>query len=62
MHLTKTDFEGVSIAAFRDLFQLEPVFDHYLFDSLETPHGPLACNLWNKHFRLFEPQEITRQK
>ena len=58
----KLDFGGVSIAAIGDLFQLQPVFDHYVFDSLETPYGPLACNLWNKHFRMFELQEIMRQK
>ena len=58
----KSDFGGVSIVAIGDLFQLQPVFDRYLFDSLETPYGPLACNLWNKHFRMFELQEIMRQK
>jgi len=58
----KLDFGGVSIAAVGDLFQLQPVFDRYVFDSLETPYGPLACNLWNKHFRMFELQEIMRQK
>ena len=59
---TKSDFGGVSIAAIGDLFQLQPVFDRYVFDSLETPYGPLACNLWNKHFKMFELQEIMRQK
>ena len=58
----KLDFGGVSIAAIRDLFQLQPVFDHYVFDSPKTPYGPLACNLWNKHFRMFELQEIMRRK
>ena len=58
----KSDFGGVSIAVIRDLYQLRPVFDRSLFDSLETPYGPLPCNLWNKHFRMFEPQEITSQK
>lgn len=33
----KSDFGGVSIVAIGDLFQLQPVFDRYLFDSLETP-------------------------
>lgn len=58
----KSDFGGVSITAIRDLFQLQPVFDRYLFDSLETPYGPLACNLWNKHFTMFELHKIMRQK
>ena len=58
----KLDFGGVSIAAVGDLFQLQPVFDRYVFDFLETPYGPLACNLWNKYFRMSELQEIMRQK
>ena len=55
-------FSGVSIIAILDLFQLQPIFDGYVFDSLETPYGPLACNLWNKHFTMFELHEIMRHR
>ena len=46
------DFGGVSIIAIGDVFQLQPVFD-----ALETPY-----NLWNKHFTMFELNEIMRQR
>ena len=46
----KSDFGGVSIAAIGDLFQLQPLFDRCLFDSLEAPYGPLASNLSKRHF------------
>ena len=57
------DFGGVSIVAIGDLFQLEPVMDRYIFKDLDnSEYGVLAPNLWQDNFRMFELQEIMRQK
>ena len=56
------DFGGVSIVAIGDLFQLQPVFDGYVFEDLESDYAPLAANLWQKHFQMFELHEIMRQR
>ena len=40
------DFGGVSIVAIGDLFQLQPVFDGYVFGDLESDYAPLVDNLW----------------
>ena len=37
-----TDFGGVSIVAIEDLFQLPPMYDGYIFDSLKGNYGALA--------------------
>lgn len=43
---SKEDF-GVSIIAVRDLFQLQPVMDGYIFkDADNSEYGVLATNLW----------------
>ena len=42
---TVKDFGGVSIIAIGDLFQLQPVFDGYVFEDLETDYASLATNL-----------------
>ncbi|XP_078345269.1 uncharacterized protein LOC144630776 [Oculina patagonica] len=59
---TAHDFRGVSIIAIGDLFQLQPVFDGYVFEDLESDYAPLAVNLWQKHFQMFELHEIMRQR
>ncbi|XP_078349889.1 uncharacterized protein LOC144634728 [Oculina patagonica] len=59
---TANDFGGVSIIAIGDLFQLQPVFDGYVFEDLESDYAPLAANLWQKHFQMFELHEIMRQR
>ncbi len=59
---TAYDFGGVSIIAIGDLFQLQPVFDGYVFEDLESDYAPLAANLWQKHFQMFELHEIMRQR
>ncbi|XP_078352155.1 uncharacterized protein LOC144636825 [Oculina patagonica] len=59
---TDNDFGGVSIIAVGDLFQLQPVFDGYVFEDLENDYAPLAANLWQKHFQMFELHEIMRQR
>ena len=59
----KEDFGGVSIIAIGDLFQLQPVMDGHVFKDLsDNEYGPLAPNLWQKHFKMFELTEIMRQR
>ena len=57
-----SDFGGVSIIAIGDLFQLEPVFDGYVFETLKGSYGTLATNLWRKHFAMYELCQIMRQR
>lgn len=59
---TEKPFGGVSIIAIGDLFQLKPVFDGWIFQNLVDDYGPLAANLWQDHFRVFELTDIMRQK
>ena len=59
---SKKDFGGVSIVAIGDLFQLEPVMNRYIFKDLDHEYAILAGNLWQKHFTMFELEEIMRQK
>lgn len=47
-------FGGVSIIAIGDLFQLEPVFDGWIFESLVDGYAPLAVNLWTELFGVFK--------
>ena len=57
-----SDFGGISIIAMGDLFQLEPVFDGYVFETLKGSYGALATNLWAKHFSMYELRQIMRQR
>lgn len=60
---TKEDFGGVSIVAIGYLFQLEPVKDSHIFkDFDDIEYGPLAPNLRQEHFKMFELVEIMRQR
>ena len=57
------DFGGVSIIAIGDLFQLEPVMDGYIFKDLKNvDYAVLAPRLWHQHFKMFELNEIMRQR
>jgi len=58
----KKPFGGVHIIVIGDLFQLKPVFDHWIFDDLNTSYGSLATNLWKTNFSFVELSEIMRQK
>ena len=59
----REDFGGVSIIAIGDLFQLEPVMDGYIFRDLRNlDYAVLAPSLWHKHFKMFELNEIMRQR
>ncbi|XP_033729556.1 uncharacterized protein LOC117318706, partial [Pecten maximus] len=58
----KTDFGGISVIAVGDLYQLQPIADSWIFKDLSNPGQGLATNLWKKHFKVFELDEIMRQK
>ena len=46
---SKDDFGGVNIIAIGDLFQLQPVFDGYVFNDIQdTEYSILSPNLWKK--------------
>ena len=57
-----SDFGGVSVIAVGDLFQLQPVFDSWIFTNIEQDYAQLSTNLWMKHVQLFELTTIMRQK
>ncbi|XP_028404104.1 ATP-dependent DNA helicase PIF1-like [Dendronephthya gigantea] len=61
---SKEDFGGVSIITIGDLFQLKPVMDGYIFTDVQSlsSYDVLAPNLWRKYFRMFELDEIMRQR
>ena len=47
-----------------DLFQLRPVMDSYVFTDVRSlnSYNSLAPNLWRKYFKMFELDEIMRQR
>ena len=51
---TKEPFGGLSIIAVGDLFQLKPIFDHWIFENTHQGYNALAINLWQQHFQMFE--------
>ena len=56
-------FGGVSLITVGDFFQLRPVFDSWIFETQNgNGYGPLATNLWQEYFKIFELTEIMRQK
>lgn len=54
-------FGGISTIVVGDLFQLEPVFDSYIFQQPKSGFMPLATNLWIELFHMFELKQIMRQ-
>ena len=60
---SKETFGGVSIIAIVDLFQLKPVMDGFIFKDFDnSQYGVLTPNLWKQHFKMFELEEIMRQR
>ena len=61
---SKDDFCGVSIITLGDLFQLKPVMDGYVFNDVHclNTYNILVPNLWRKYFKMFELDEIMRQR
>ena len=55
-------FGNVHIILVGDLFQLEPVSHTWIFKNLCEGYGPLAVNLWNAYFDMYELTQIMRQK
>ena len=55
-------FGNIHILLVGDLFQLEPVSYTWIFRNMKSSYGPLATNLWNSYFTLYELTEIMRQK
>ncbi|CAB3987819.1 ATP-dependent DNA helicase PIF1 [Paramuricea clavata] len=59
---TKEPFGGLSIITVGDLFQLKPVFDHWIFENSKDGYTALATNLWQQYFQMFELSEAMRQR
>ena len=61
---SKDDFGGVSIITVGDLFQLKPVMDGYVFTDVQclNSYNILVSNLWRKYSKMFELDEIMRQR
>ncbi len=55
-------FGAVGITAIEDLFQLQPVFDRWVFQKAAHAYAPLAANVWQDDFTIYELIEIMRQK
>ena len=58
----KMPFGGVSLVTVGDLFQLQPVFDRWIFENDKSSYSPLAINLWQTYFQMYELHQIMRQK
>ena len=46
----KRPFEGISVIAIGDLYQLKPVQDGYIFQPLQNDYGPLATKFVDRTF------------
>ena len=59
---TKEPFGGLSVITVGDLFQLKPVFDHWIFENSSESYNTLASNLWQQYFQMFELPQVMRQR
>ena len=56
-------FGGVSIVAIGDLFRLQPLMDGYIFKDIDnSEYGVLAPNVWKELFKMFELEQIMKQR
>ena len=58
----KSPFGNLSLITVGDSFQLKPVFDKWIFENTNDSYSPLATNIWEEYFTLFELTEIMKQK
>ena len=59
---TQEPFGNIGLVTVGDLFQLQPVFDKWIFENADQGYAPLATNLWQKYFTMYELTQIMRQK
>lgn len=57
-----TNFGGIHIIVFGDLFKLPPVKDNWIFTPFVHGQASVCPNLWLEEFSMFELNEIMRQK
>ncbi|CAB4007910.1 ATP-dependent DNA helicase PIF1 [Paramuricea clavata] len=55
---TTEPFGGLSVITVGDLFQLKPVFDHWIFENSSESYNTLASNLWQQYFQMFELPQL----
>lgn len=53
---------NLHIITFGDLFQLPPVWDHWVFLHGKGATNILGTNIWKQHFKYFELTEVMQQK
>jgi hypothetical protein len=58
---SSSDFGGISILAFGDLYQLPPVCQKFVFQPPSDEYAQLCVQLWD-NFKLFELTEVMRQQ
>ena len=58
----KLPFGGVNVITIGDMYQLQPVFDKYIFEDIPTAYGAFATNLWKEYFSMYELHKIMRQQ
>ena len=59
---THSPFGDLTVIAVGDLFQLQPVFDKWIFERPCSDYSALATNIWEQYFQFCELKTITRQK
>ena len=59
---TKIPFGGVNVIAVGDLYQFKPVTGDWIFNDMTHGASNLSTNKWKDHFKIFELNEIMRQK
>ena len=59
---TKEPFGGLSIMTVGDLFKLNPVFDHWIFENTRQGYNTLAVNIWQQYFQMFELSQVMWQR
>ena len=59
---THSPFGDLTVIAVGDLFQLQPVFDKWIFERPCSDYSALATNIWEEYFKCCELKTILRQK